>query len=333
MHTDDTQLRSSAPAGGNAPAKRQNMNKPSDQALKLAAAAFAGAAAGAGAMWAGESVAATPELATPADEAEATAQPTIEQPAEAPVTAADVAAPDLEPTPAPQPAPAAKSEAAHHDAPATPHNDDQPQPKPAVHTTNSFAANHDISIGEAREVTTESGHTMRLAPGTLDGHQAVFRIGDDGQVQAVAVDVNDNGSIDDNEIFDLSEHHLMLSDLTHNNVSQPVNHDTDTVEVISLQHDVDLNGTPVDVAELNVGGDRVVLVDRDQNGEADVWLADTNHNGQLDDDEIRDISDRHIPMPQDDDVQHPADGSMHTAQADTDLPDYSNDADITMYDA
>lgn len=59
-------------------------------------------------------------------------------------------------------------------------------------------------------------------------------------------------------------------------------------------------------------------------------MGDSNHDGQIDDSELHDISDSHMPMPSADDVEGDY-GQM--AQSDTDLPDYSNDADITLYDA
>ena len=56
--------------------------------------------------------------------------------------------------------------------------------------------------------------------------------------------------------------------------------------------------------------------------------ADTNQNGRFDENEMADVSEAHIPMPTQDDVN----GSM-TAQTDDGMQDYSNDADTTIYEA
>ena len=58
-------------------------------------------------------------------------------------------------------------------------------------------------------------------------------------------------------------------------------------------------------------------------------IADEDGNGSLSDDELHDVSEHHIPMPTDADVQ--SDTNMMAAAGDG-LPDYSNDADITMYE-
>ena len=102
------------------------------------------------------------------------------------------------------------------------------------------------------------------------------------------------------------------------------------IHVIAVQNDVDLNGHTVDVAHVSVGDEHIALVDVTQNGEVDIMMGDSNHDGQIDDSELHDISDSHMPMPSADDVEG---GYGQMAQSDTDLPDYSNDADITLYDA
>ena len=86
----------------------------------------------------------------------------------------------------------------------------------------------------------------------------------------------------------------------------------------------------MDVAHVSVGDEHIALVDVTQNGEVDIMMGDSNHDGQIDDSELHNISDSHMPMPSADDVEG---GYEQMAQSDTDLPDYSNDADITLYDA
>ena len=101
------------------------------------------------------------------------------------------------------------------------------------------------------------------------------------------------------------------------------------IQVVSVDHGVDVNGETVDVAVLQVDEEPVLLVDMTQNGEVDLRIADDDGNGSVSDDEIHDVSAQHIPMPTDADVQS---GGTMVADAGDGLPDYSNDADITMYE-
>ena len=59
-----------------------------------------------------------------------------------------------------------------------------------------------------------------------------------------------------------------------------------------------------------------------------IIAADVNNNGELDEGEMVDVSEAHIPMPTQDDVN---DNMM--AQTDDGMQDYSNDADTTIYEA
>jgi hypothetical protein len=82
-----------------------------------------------------------------------------------------------------------------------------------------------------------------------------------------------------------------------NNNVQMAADDTDSSEihVIAVQNDVDLNGHTVDVAHVSVGDEHIALVDVTQNGEVDIMMGDSNHDGQIDDNELHDISDSHMP--------------------------------------
>ena len=80
-----------------------------------------------------------------------------------------------------------------------------------------------------------------------------------------------------------------------------------------------------------MGEEQVALVDVNQDGEVNLLLHDDNSNGSIEENEVHDVTDQHIPMPTADDIQ-PSDDGMMIAQND-ELPDYSNDADITMYEA
>lgn len=68
------------------------------------------------------------------------------------------------------------------------------------------------------------------------------------------------------------------------------------VSVVGYQTVSDENGNQVDVAALDINGDRIVVADTTMDGYANVAVADVNGNGQIDDDEIVDVSDQHIAM-------------------------------------
>lgn len=310
------------------------------QALKYAASAFAGVMAGAGAMWAGEAVASHPadEAGEPHDDH--AGAPTIEQPAEAAVAAPQPEAqtepepltesdpqpePEPQPEPKPQPEPDPKPQPEPEPQPE-PDPDPAPSPNPIDDLSQDFVTNHDIQVVEIHEVENGDGDTMRIGLGTVDNHESMFLLDDNNGVIAATVDVNDNGQFEENEIIDLRDQHLTLQE---NGTLQPVS-DHQEVRVLAIE-DAEINGQTVTVAHLEVNDERVDFVDVNQDGEVNFLLHDDNNNGSIEENEVRDVTDQHIPMPTADDVQ-PSDDGMMTAQND-ELPDYSNDADITMYEA
>ena len=218
------------------------------------------------------------------------------------------------------------------------------EPQPVAHTANvqpepktgGFLDQHDVKITSIETKVLDDGTTMHMAHGTVDGHQAVFADNGSGKVSVALVDENGNGELEENEIVDLDTQDVTLVDLAariqvaDNSVvhtgSQTQNPE---IQVVSVNHDVDINGETVDVAVLQVDEEPVLLVDMTQNGEVDLRIADDDGNGSVSDDEIHDVSAQHIPMPTDADVQS---GGTMVADAGDGLPDYSNDADITMYE-
>lgn len=103
------------------------------------------------------------------------------------------------------------------------------------------------------------------------------------------------------------------------NVEEPS--EDNEIHVLAVEHNVNMEGDTVDVAAIEIDGHQGVLIDVDQNGVADVAAIDINNNGQLDNGEVRDISQANLQMPE----QTP--GDMYMASAD-DMPDYTNDASL-----
>ena len=202
--------------------------------------------------------------------------------------------------------------------------------------TGGFLDQHDVKITTIETKVLDDGTTVHVAHGTVDGHQAVFADDGNGKVSVALVDENGNAELDANEIVNLDTQDVTLVDLAARipAAEDPMVHSASQtaeteIQVVSVDHGVDINGETVDVAVLHVDEEPVVLVDVTQNGEVDLLIADADHNGSLSDDEMHDVSAQHIPMPTDADVQS---GGTMVADAGDGLPDYSNDADITMYE-
>lgn len=113
--------------------------------------------------------------------------------------------------------------------------------------------------------------------------------------------------------------------------SQPQSEDTDMkVEVISVHRDVNVNGYNMDIAVVDINEDRTLFVDVNQDGTSDAIVADVNRNGTIDNGEVFDIRQHHIPMPNQPDSYYPT--SNDATETTGEMPDYSSDDDITLYD-
>ena len=197
------------------------------------------------------------------------------------------------------------------------------RPKEAVEK-GDFFDEHKVKIDDIEVKMDSDGRLMHLATGEVDGHRAVFVEDGSGQVKGVVVDENDNKIPDENEFYDLSDKEVSLQDLADHKQEEV------EVKVIAVNNDVSVDGGTVDVAAIEINDEPVVLVDVTQNGEVDIAMADVNHNGQIEEDEVRDVAEAHIPMPSANDV-YGQDMTM-TSQSPDALPDYSDDSDITLYD-
>lgn len=114
---------------------------------------------------------------------------------------------------------------------------------------------------------------------------------------------------------------------------EPVPTPEPEVQVVGYETVDNVDGTQSDVAYMMVNNTPVAIVDIDQDGLADAMLADSNMNGQLEDNEIVDISNENIAMSPLQDLAEEADsaGTDDYYADNTNLPDYTNDADVTDY--
>lgn len=107
------------------------------------------------------------------------------------------------------------------------------------------------------------------------------------------------------------------------------------IEVLHYETVNNPDGSQADVAVVSVGGETAVVVDIDQDGTADVLAADLNHNNQLEENEIVDLSENPIPMQP---LAEAAGAGMAQPEPDAPLladngpaPDYVNNANVGDY--
>lgn len=192
---------------------------------------------------------------------------------------------------------------------------------------NDFFKEHEVKIETIEPLTLGNGTTINMYSGTVDGHQAVFMDDGNGHVNLAIVDENDNGDPDLNEIMNLADNNISTQELTQFQVPAPAPEPTPEINVVAVEHNVDIEGHTVDVAAVTIGDQPVMLIDANQNGEVDLAVADMNQNNQIDEGEIQDVRSAHIAMPTEDDVT----GSM-VANVDDGTEDYSNNADVQVYE-
>ncbi|MCI6861540.1 MAG: hypothetical protein MR860_06075 [Prevotella sp.] len=79
-------------------------------------------------------------------------------------------------------------------------------------------------------------------------------------------------------------------------VAQQTSNETGEVQVLGVYERTDENGVRQEAAVITDGQEVAAIVDVDGNGTADALLADMNHNQQIDEGEVFDISEQNISM-------------------------------------
>lgn len=129
---------------------------------------------------------------------------------------------------------------------------------------------------------------------------------------------------------DVAEHHETAPEVIPANAEmldvEPVNEEVRVLGVEAVQNE---NGSVMNVAILESGGDHALLVDVDNDGVMDVLLHDDNQDGVLQESEIYDVSDAGIEVNDLMQSQAAYDGEYLNA-TDDGMPDYVNDADSLM---
>ena len=184
--------------------------------------------------------------------------------------------------------------------------------------------NHTVEVVDvAQEDVNGDGQLDDAALLNVDGEAMVIAdIDHDGEADVLMRDVNGNGQVDKEDILDVRAEHIAMPN--HAEATQTSLPDDGDVEVHVLhvgQADLNGDGLAENVAVVDVEGNEVLLVDIDQDNTADVLIR--NENGT---NNAYDITDEDIDMPT------MSDGDMYMASADSE-PDYTNDADIDLFDA
>lgn len=107
---------------------------------------------------------------------------------------------------------------------------------------------------------------------------------------------------------------------------EPVNNEVRVLGVEAVQND---DGSIMNVALLENGGDHALMVDVDNDGVIEVFVHDDNFDGQIQGNEMHDISDAGLHV---DDLlaMQAAQEGEYLAASDDGMPDYINDADSVM---
>ncbi len=148
-------------------------------------------------------------------------------------------------------------------------------------------------IKSEEEFTMSDGTTVIRGEGLYEGKMAVFvDLDRDGKYDAVIVDSDGNGQLGDDadEVIDIRESGLSV----HN--THLINANDDISFQIQEVQELEVDGDLVYVAKATYGGRDAVLMDKDHDGVFDVAMVDTNGDGQLQEDEMFDISDMHVTV-------------------------------------
>lgn len=174
----------------------------------------------------------------------------------------------------------------HHAAPTTHQEPERPaQPtKPEPPTPQN---NDEIKI-EEEEVTELNGQKVIVASGTHNGKPMVLiDVDRDGTYDLMVEDQNNDGNISENEYVDISDRHIAVHmQIPDSPGPHPINDEWTIIE----EGETELDGHRVIVARADHNGERAVLFDVDHDGHYDVALEDSNHDGQITEDDYHNIS-------------------------------------------
>lgn len=171
---------------------------------------------------------------------------------------------------------------------------------PSQHTSNSHNAGYtpqqpqddsELEVLHSETITYDDGTQADVAIVSVGGQEAILMdFNQDGIVDTIAMDLNGNGELELEEIIDVTNENIAMVPM-----NEPQTPESSTNVVSYETHTMD-DGSQMDMAVLNVEGQEVYVIDADRNGTADFIAADLNQNGELELEEITDISQENIAM-------------------------------------
>lgn len=208
-------------------------------------------------------------------------------------------------------------------------------PKQSATSAKHTSANEPaVEVVETGQVDVDGDGTLdTVAHVRVDGQDMLLAdIDHDGNADVAMADANGNGQLDEGELVDVSAHQIGMPGVEEAGgamyASQSIEDDEVDVRILSVgQTDLNDDGLPENAAVLDIEGNEVLMVDIDLDNTADALIADFNNDGQIQEDEIADISDQNIEMPMSDD----SDGDLYQA-ADMDS-DCDDAGDYDLYEA
>ena len=155
--------------------------------------------------------------------------------------------------------------------------------------------------------------------------------------------------IENNNVSDTYVEHVHTEEYHHHHHHAHAHHHADSmgmdddpveVEVVGYERIDDGTGGQMDVAVVDVDGNGLLIIDEDIDGYADWMAGDFNSDGQLQQDEFIDVRGQGISMeplqeasnfvaPDPEPIMPEPD--PYVADADSDIPDYMNDADVDSF--
>lgn len=240
--------------------------------------------------------------------------------------------------PAQEPAAGTATEAPAHDPQAAP-SAAATIAEPVRNAADSVAP-QEASVSEARSTAADDGisftqiedgegNVMDVAVISAGGEEIAFVDADRDNIADVAIyDANGDNMISEDEIVDISDAGIAMDELAqaagvdpsgHGGTSPEADPEVQVVEYGRVQGPA---GQEADVAVLDIDGHDAAVADLNSDGIADVFVMDADDNGEIDENEIVNVSGEGIPMQP---FEEEAGNGMY---AHNDLPDYVDDANV-----
>jgi len=120
-------------------------------------------------------------------------------------------------------------------------------------------------------------------------------------------------------------HHASNPHPVNNTIEPEPEQQNGEIKILGIEEVIGPDGQPMTVVGVEVEGDEALLIDINRDDVIEVMITDANHDGQISDDEIIDISDVDIRV-SDLEQNMMESAGLHYVSHDN-LPDYTNDAD------